>query len=465
VDLIEADAQAGAFLSPILLLESDPINNTAVHDVEAFGPVSTIMPYKTTDEAIHLAQLGKGSLVSSIATDNDEEARSFVLGAATHHGRIMVINEEMSKQSTGHGSPLPYLVHGGPGRAGGGEEMGGLRGVKHYLQRCAIQGSPTTISHITGIYQPNAAYIESSQHPFSYHFEDVQPGMSLKTHKRTITDTDIINFANVTWDHFYAHTDITSLDGSIFEKRTAHGYFLLAAAAGLFVKPDLGPVGANYGLEDCRFVRPVYHNDTVYVRLTCKEKVDRDTKGKNLPAGVVKWYMEMFDIDDELVAVATILTLVQKKNPFPELTETYLKEKFSLLKVDTPAEWGLMTAQHMVEHLEYQFLVAIERNYNQCKVSSRSLERNIDFLYNHTKMMKGFDHPLLTKGAVEDLKYASLEEAISKYFEAREAFEAYFSTHRNKKTMNPTFGELSKFEWDLINRKHTHHHFEQFGLV
>ena len=247
VSLMEADAEKGAFLSPMLLLEKNPFKNTAVHDVEAFGPVSTMMPYKTTDEAITLAQMGKGSLVCSIATPDDNEARKFVVGAATHHGRILVINEESAKQSTGHGSPLPYLVHGGPGRAGGGEEMGGMRGIKHYLQRCAIQGSPTTVSHITGIYQPNAAYKESPLHPFSYEFEEIQPGMSIKTHKRTITDTDIINFANITWDHFYAHTDITSLDGSIFEKRTAHGYFLLAAAAGLFVMPNKGPVGANYG--------------------------------------------------------------------------------------------------------------------------------------------------------------------------------------------------------------------------
>ena len=265
VEVMKADASKGAFLSPMLLLEKNPFKNTAVHDVEAFGPVSTIMPYATTDEAIELAQMGKGSLVSSIATGDDNEARDFVLGAATHHGRILVINKDSAKQSTGHGSPLPYLTHGGPGRAGGGEEMGGMRGIKHYLQRCAIQGSPTTISHITGVYQPNAEYKESPAHPFSYYFEEIEPCMSLKTHKRTITDTDIINFANITWDHFYAHTDITSLDGSIFEKRTAHGYFLLAAAAGLFVKPDQGPVGANYGLDECRFLRPIYHNDTVYV--------------------------------------------------------------------------------------------------------------------------------------------------------------------------------------------------------
>jgi len=198
-------------------------------------------------------------------------------------------------QSTGHGSPLPTLIHGGPGRAGGGEEMGGMRGVEHYLQRCAVQGTPTTISAITGIYQPNAKVTEAPQHPFKYYFEEIEPGMSLLTHKRTITDSDIQNFANLTWDVFYAHTDITSLDGTIFEKRAAHGYFLLAAAAGLFVHPAKGPVGANYGLDECRFIRPIYHNDTIQVRLTCKEKVERDSRGKEHPSGVVKWYEEIFD--------------------------------------------------------------------------------------------------------------------------------------------------------------------------
>jgi oxepin-CoA hydrolase/3-oxo-5,6-dehydrosuberyl-CoA semialdehyde dehydrogenase len=258
--------------------------------------------------------MGKGSLVSSIVTNSDDEiAKEYVVNAASHHGRILVLNRENAKQSTGHGSPLPLLVHGGPGRAGGGEEMGGVRGIKHYMQRCAIQGSPTTLTEITGIYQPNSKYKEITQHPFQYHWEDIQPGMSLKTHNRTVTDTDIINFANFTWDHFYAHTDITSLDGSIFKKRTAHGYFILAAAAGLFVYPNKGPVAANYGLEECRFLRPIYHNDTVYVRLTCKQKVDRDVASAEHPSGIVKWFVEVFDTENELVAVATILTMVQKK--------------------------------------------------------------------------------------------------------------------------------------------------------
>ena len=276
IETIGADAKKGAFVSPILFRADNPLENSVIHEREAFGPVSTIMPYNNLEEAITLAQMGKGSLVSSIVTNDDKIAKEYVLNAASHHGRILVLNRESAKESTGHGSPLPSLTHGGPGRAGGGEEMGGIRGIKHYLQRTAIQGSPSILTEITGIYQPNSRYKEAAQHPFKYHWEDIQPGISLKTHKRTFTDTDIINFANVTWDHFYAHTDITSLEGSIFEKRTAHGYFIISAAAGLFVYPNKGPVSANYGLEECRFLRPLYHNDTVYVRLTCKQKVDRD---------------------------------------------------------------------------------------------------------------------------------------------------------------------------------------------
>jgi oxepin-CoA hydrolase/3-oxo-5,6-dehydrosuberyl-CoA semialdehyde dehydrogenase len=296
IETLGADSQKGAFISPILLREDQPFKNLAVHEIEAFGPVSTILPYKNMDEAVDLARMGKGSLVSSIVTNNDQIAKEYVIQSATHHGRILILNRENAKQSTGHGSPLPLLVHGGPGRAGGGEEMGGIRGIKQYMQRCAIQGSPTTLTEITGIYQANSAYKEAEHHPFKYHWEDIQPGMSLRTHNRTVTDTDIINFANLTWDHFYAHTDITSLDGSIFEKRTAHGYFILAAAAGLFVYPNKGPVAANYGLEECRFLRPIYHNDTIYVRLTCKQKIERDVASAEHPSGFVKWFVEVFDV-------------------------------------------------------------------------------------------------------------------------------------------------------------------------
>ncbi|MEO1712075.1 MAG: phenylacetic acid degradation bifunctional protein PaaZ, partial [Bacteroidota bacterium] len=349
IDLVEADYNKGAFLSPIVLMEKDPFTNTAVHEVEAFGPVSTIMPYKDLDEAIQLSQMGKGSLCCSISTFDDQIARSFVVEAATHHGRILVLNRENAKQSTGHGSPLPSLVHGGPGRAGGGEEMGGMRGIKHYLQRCAVQGTPTTLTAVSGIYQPGAKVVEAEKHPFRYYFEEIKPGMSVLTHKRTITDSDIQNFANLTWDVFYAHTDITSLEGTIFEKRAAHGYFLLAAAAGLFVSPAKGPVGANYGLEDCRFIRPIYHDDTIQVRLTCKQRIERDAKGKEHPAGVVKWYVEIFDQDMELVAFATILTLVAKRSPFFSYDLDFIENKLLGLTEDTKPAWGIMTAQHMVE--------------------------------------------------------------------------------------------------------------------
>ncbi|MEM8909205.1 MAG: phenylacetic acid degradation bifunctional protein PaaZ, partial [Bacteroidota bacterium] len=411
IDLIDADFEKGAFLSPIVLLETNPYKNIGVHEIEAFGPVSTIMPYKDLNEAIELAQMGKGSLCCSIATYDDQIAREFVVEAATHHGRILVLNRDNAKQSTGHGSPLPYLVHGGPGRAGGGEEMGGMRGVKHYLQRCAIQGTPTTISAITGIYQPGAKVIEAPQHPFKYHFEDIQPGMSILTHKRTMTDSDIQNFANLTWDHFYAHTDITSLKGTIFEKRAAHGYFILAAAAGLFVHPAKGPVGANYGLDECRFLRPIYHNDTLQVRLTCKEKVERDSKGREFPAGVVKWYEEVFDQDGELVAMATILTLVQKKCPFKTVDRAFIEASLAQLQADSPPRWGIMSAQHMVEHLEYFLQVAMGKIEVPLLTPEHKIERYQDSLFNYRPMPKSFDHPLLKKGNTEDLRFGSLTEA------------------------------------------------------
>ncbi|HAT65032.1 MAG TPA: phenylacetic acid degradation bifunctional protein PaaZ, partial [Flavobacteriaceae bacterium] len=204
VETMGADASKGAFLKPILLREDNPLKNEAAHITEAFGPVSTLMPYKNLEEAIKLSHMGKGSLVSSICTYDDNLAKEYTVNAASHHGRILILNRENAQQSTGHGSPLPTLIHGGPGRAGGGEEMGGMRGIKHYLQRCAVQGTPTTLTEVTGIYQPKGAYKETEKHPFQYHWEDIQPGMSLQTHKRTITDGDIVNFANLTWDHFYA---------------------------------------------------------------------------------------------------------------------------------------------------------------------------------------------------------------------------------------------------------------------
>jgi oxepin-CoA hydrolase / 3-oxo-5,6-dehydrosuberyl-CoA semialdehyde dehydrogenase len=315
VELIDADAEKGAFMSPLLLLNEKPFGSEAVHTVEAFGPVSTIMPYKNMDEAIELSKRGKGSLCSSIVTADNTRAKQYVLGAGTYHGRILVLNRECAKESTGHGSPLPLLVHGGPGRAGGGEEMGGLRGVKHYMQRVAVQGSPTTISAITNVYQPNAAGREDEKHPFRKYFEELQVGDTLVTHKRTVTEADIVNFANVSWDHFYAHTDHTSLEGTLFEKPVAHGYFILSAAAGLFVDAKKGPVLLNYGLDECRFLKPVYAGSTIGVKLTCKEKTEQETKEENdIPKGIVKWLVEVSDETGEQVAIATILTMVARKN-------------------------------------------------------------------------------------------------------------------------------------------------------
>ena len=471
INLLDADFEKGAFIKPILLRENEPFKNEAVHITEAFGPVSTLMPYKTLEDAVELSKKGKGSLVSSIFTNDDNIAREYTINASSHHGRILAINRESAKQSTGHGSPLPNLVHGGPGRAGGGEEMGGKRGVKHYLQRCAIQGSPTTLTEITGIYQPNSTYKKAENHPFTYHWEDIKPGMSLETHKRTLTDTDIINFANLTWDHFYAHTDITSLEGSIFEKRTAHGYFIISAAAGLFVYPNKGPVAANYGLEDIRFLRPLYHNDTIYVRLTCKEKVDREQKGTELPCGIVKWYVEVFDAvednpDEKLVAVATILTMVQKRQTtFVEITRDLIEEKLNALKEDTKPLWGIMTPQHMLEHLEFTLKIAVEDIQIEIATPEEHLEKVHDSLYNYRKMPRQHNMPLLKVGELEDLVHPDFETAKSAFIDSYDKYNAFFKENPGKTTKNVVFGELNYFEWKLLNRKHFNHHFEQFGLI
>jgi len=315
VELIDADAVKGAFISPLLLLNERPFQNEEPHTIEAFGPVSTLMPYKNGADAIELSKKGKGSLCSTIVTASPANAREYVLGAATHHGRILVLNGECAKESTGHGSPLPLLVHGGPGRAGGGEEMGGIRGVKHYMQRVAIQGSPSMITEITHVYQPHAHQNLDDKHPFRKYFEELQVGDTVITHKRTVTEADITNFANLSWDHFYAHTDHTSLEGTIFEKPVAHGYFILSAAAGLFVDAAKGPVLLNYGLEECRFLKPVYAGSTIGVRLTCKEKVEQEKKlDTDVPRGIVKWYVDVYDETGESIAIATILTMVRKKN-------------------------------------------------------------------------------------------------------------------------------------------------------
>ncbi|MEZ4773177.1 MAG: phenylacetic acid degradation bifunctional protein PaaZ [Bacteroidia bacterium] len=312
-EVMGADREKGAFFAPVLLRNDRPFDNLGSHEIEAFGPVSTIMPYKNLDEAIELTHLGKGSLVSTIATFDDKLAREYVMGAASHHGRILVLNRESAKESTGHGSPMPMLVHGGPGRAGGGEEMGGMRGVKHYLQRCAIQGTPTTITAVTNVFQQGAKYIETPVHPFRKHFEELAVGETVITHKHTVTEADIVNFANLSGDNFYAHMDVTSLDGTIFTGRVAHGYFVLSKAAGLFVDPKKGPVLLNYGLEECRFTKPVYPGMTIGVKCTVKEKVDQEKKTpEDVAKGIVKFLVDVYDETGETVAIATILTMVKK---------------------------------------------------------------------------------------------------------------------------------------------------------
>lgn len=315
VEVVEADADKGAFLSPLLLLNEEPFATTAVHEVEAFGPVSTIMPYKNTDEAIALSKMGKGSLCSSIVTTNDKIARTYALGAGSHHGRILILNKDCAKESTGHGSPLPMLVHGGPGRAGGGEEMGGIRGVKHYMQRVAIQGSPTSITRITNIYQQHAKGIESGVHPFKKYFEELQIGEQLITSKRIITADDINRFADLSGDHFYAHLTNTDFTGTMFEQQVAHGYFIMSVAAGLFVDSyEKNPVLLNYGIDELRFTKPVYPGTEIYVRFTCKEKIPQEQKEvTDIPRGIVKWLVEIFDDINEQVGIATILTMVARK--------------------------------------------------------------------------------------------------------------------------------------------------------
>lgn len=316
VEVIDADAKKGAFISPLLLLNQRPFSSNEPHEVEAFGPVSTIMPYKNIEEAIELSKKGKGSLCSSIVTANNKIAKQYVLGAATHHGRILVLNADCAKESTGHGSPLPLLVHGGPGRAGGGEEMGGIRGVKHYMQRVAIQGSPTTITEITNVYQPNAKGKDPGKHPFQKYFEELEIGDQLITAKRLITSEDIDRFADLSGDHFYAHIKTTNFTGTMFEKQVAHGYFIMSAAAGLFVDSyEKNPVLLNYGIDELRFTKPVYPGVEVYIRLTCKEKLSQDRKDENdISKGIVKWLVEILDDTDEpVIGIATILTMVKRK--------------------------------------------------------------------------------------------------------------------------------------------------------
>jgi len=305
----------GAFFAPTLLCSRDPHTHDAVHEVEAFGPVSTLLPYDDLDEALALAARGRGSLVGTLVTRDPQIAARALPVAAAWHGRLLVLDREAAPESTGHGSPLPHLKHGGPGRAGGGEELGGLRAVKHYLQRTAVQGSPTMLAAVTGEYVRGAARIETEVHPFRRHFEDLRVGESLLTHRRTVTEADIVAFGGLSGDYFYMHFDDIAAKASPFGQRIAHGYFVLSAAAGLFVSPAPGPVLANYGLDTLRFVKPVAIGDTIQARLTCKRKIDRhktDAQGRG--QGVVAWDVEVTNQRGELVASYDILTLVAKRD-------------------------------------------------------------------------------------------------------------------------------------------------------
>ena len=323
VEVTDADAQAGAYMGPLLLINNDPFKSEEPHNIEAFGPVSTIMPYKCLDDAIALSKKGKGSLCSSIVTADQKIAKEYAIGAGTYHGRILILNKECAKENTGHGSPLPLLVHGGPGRAGGGEEMGGLRGIRHYMQRVALQGSPNMITAITNVYQPNSSGIKSDIHPFKKYFDELKIGDQITTEKRIITADDIDKFAELSGDHFYAHIKTTDFTDTMFEEQVAHGYFIMSVAAGLFVDNyEKNPVLLNYGIEEMRFTKPVYPGTAVFIRFTCKEKIAQELKeinpdvpvqkGIDIPKGIVKWYVEILDDTNELTGIATILTMVRK---------------------------------------------------------------------------------------------------------------------------------------------------------
>lgn len=306
-EVVDADAKKGAFFMPTLLHCERPLTSSAVHSVEAFGPVSTVLPYGSLDEAIELSRMGEGSLAGSIVTNDNEVARELVLGTAAYHGRIVVINRHCAEESTGHGSPLPHLVHGGPGRAGGGEEMGGVRGIKHYMQRTAIQGSPQTLSVIGNRWIRGADQVDPGVHPFRKTFDQLQIGDTFVSEPREVTLEDIQHFAEFTGDTFYAHTDEeAAAKNPFFDGRVAHGYLIVSFAAGMFVDPDFGPVLANYGVDDLRFLQPVNYGDSLTVRLACKQKTLRADTGY----GEVRWDAEVTNQDGEIVAQYDVLTMV-----------------------------------------------------------------------------------------------------------------------------------------------------------
>jgi len=466
-DLVEANYENGAFFTPKVFYNDKPFEKNISHELEAFGPVSTIMPYKDAEEAAALAKRGKGSLVGSIVSHDEKFVAETSWKMTSSHGRIFVLNRDNAKESTGHGSPLPTLMHGGPGRAGGGEEMGGLNGLHFFLQKTAIQGSPDVLTAITKVYTQGAEKKFSDKHPFQKYFEEVEVGDSLETAGRTVMEADIVNFSNVSWDHFYAHTDSTSLNGTIFDKTVAHGYFILSAAAGLFVSGKKGPVIANYGLENASFFKPVYAGDTITVYLTAKEKINRGVKGRNIPSGVVKWLVEVVNQREEVVCVATILTLVAKKSPFIELNRRNIQKLLNSLTENTKPNWGKMTAQQMLEHLETTLLYSLgEPEAENCFTPEEHLEKYQDSLYNHRKMPKDFPAPFLPEdGTLPELKYKNLEQAKEKFLENLQKYQIYYRENPEAEHLHFVFGKLNKEMMELMHRKHFTHHFEQFGLL
>ncbi len=466
-ELLDADYDSGAFVSPKLFYNDKPFEKNVSHEVEAFGPVSTLMPYRDAEEAAALAKRGKGSLVGSIISRDEKFVAETSWKMATSLGRIFILNRDNAKESTGHGSPLPTLMHGGPGRAGGGEEMGGLNGLHFFLQKTAVQGSPDMLTAVTKIYQPGATYQFSDKHPFNKYFEEVEVGDSLETAGRTVTEADIVNFANVSWDHFYAHTDSTSLNGTIFEKVVAHGYFVLSAAAGLFVSGKKGPVIANYGLENASFFKPVYAGDTITVYLTAKEKINKGVKGRNVPSGVIKWLVEVVNQREEVVCVATILTLVAKKSGFMPLSVAAVKNALSNLTESSERTFGEMTPQLMVEHIEE----VVRNGMGQLKpedfpaIPEEKLEKLQDWLYTEDEIQPGAKYPLLQEGETMQPKYKNLDQAKEKLLEAVKEYNVHYRENPSAETYHPRFGMLNKEMSELFQRKHFTHHFKQFGLV
>lgn len=311
-ELVESGSSA--YAESHLMVCRQPLVVDAVHRIEAFGPMTTLLPYKTLEEAIEIANKAQGSLVCSCFTGDDRVAAAVTTGCAPWHGRVHLINRHSAKESTGHGSPMPHMVHGGPGRAGGGEEQGGARAVLHLMQRTALQGSPTTLMHVTGHYIKGASTTQAPEHPFRLHFEDLTPGMHWITPKRTLTEQDVEDFGSLSGDRFYAHFNEKAAAASLFGRRVAHGYLVLSVTAGLFVHPDPGPVLLNYGLEGLEFLLPVDFGDTLQAKLIVKRKTRRQKRTTDpIPYGIVYWAVEVDNQRGERVAEYTILTLVRRR--------------------------------------------------------------------------------------------------------------------------------------------------------